>query len=183
MTHSRKRNEAPRINKWHTAKKRNDAFRKNQWRTEEKHHIPGNSNDATGKPVKDKNHGYWENPASKWPLVTYRAARSKIDGPTDRPTDGTHPLILILRPFCIPIPVDRGTHFCSRHALSVIYVPGWHSWHSFPHACQSVIIVVFIESNGISDGIFQFSVYFHFPPSVFFDFDGILHDSDHKNSN
>ena len=54
--------------------------------------------------------------------------------------------------FFIPIPVDRDTHFCSR-ARTVIYVPGWHCG-IFPHTCQSVIIVVFIESYGISDGIF-----------------------------
>ena len=30
---------------------------------------------------------------------------------------------------------------------------------------------------------FQFLFYFHFPLLFFFDFDGILHDKDHKNEN
>ena len=69
-------------------------------------------------------------------------------------------------------------NFAPGHALSVISVPGWHS-------CQSVIIVVFIEGNGNSDGIFLNFVLFSFPfpPSVFLNFDSILHESDHKNEN
>ena len=41
-------------------------------------------------------------------------------------TKRTKQFDIIIRLFFIPIPVDRGTHFCSWHALSVIYVPGWH---------------------------------------------------------
>ena len=53
--------------------------------------------------------------------------------------------------------------FGTGHALPVIYVPGWRSWHFFPHTCQSVIVVVFfIESNGFSDGIFSIFVVFLF---------------------
>ena len=52
------------------------------------------------------------------------------------------------------------------HALSVIYVPGWHSRHYFPRTRQSVIIVVFIESKGISVGIFSIFVLISFPSSV-----------------
>ena len=66
-------------------------------------------------------------------------------------------LMVICRPFFMPIPVDRGTHF-----LSFICPVDTHG------------ILVFLMEY------LQYSFYFHFPLLFFFDFDSILHDSDHN---
>ena len=71
--------------------------------------------------------------------------------------------------------------FAPGHALSVMFVPGWHSWNFCSYTRQSVIIVVFIESRGISNGTFSIFILFSIPLRIFFDFANILHGGDHKN--